>query len=678
MSLAEQNAAHAKKVIQGVGSHIERLADIAAQIKLSSVATILRNQRIALEEDTFRLPVLGRFRNGKSTFLNALLCEWNHSTSELNATSGPLPVNDLPTTAALTIVDYGDSPAVRVQKKDETYEDWSLDRLQKEGVIRRDPDENQRFFDKIKEFQVCLPSKLLQSGITIIDTPGTDDIRERTEIVEELRHRVDAAFVVLRSDSLGGEDERRFIQSLIECGLTDLFFVVNRRDGRVVDEDIKQETWLRIADLCLEKGRYSGQNLADHNIYFVDAKAALEARLEGDKVKLGASGLDHFERQLSKYLERHKRPAHVRRFVQGADAQARSIEGSLKKLSNTVKIKAEEFRARYKAIQPRIAEINKRVSRIPRCIAAYADRVESALMVSFQDMINDVCRELPEELTNSPIPSLDDIHLVDRIMLPFRRRKILEETEAVARSLFEKRLKEWQENPATLPGANSVIKRLLDEMAAEIEDEVSGIERQFSRIQVELAGDNPDIERAEEAVSWMNRIMIGAVTVLSPDHGYSLGVGGWGGMLRSVVIHTMVHLTILWLGGPFGWAVVGSTFINFAWAAFVAPSEMGVQFRRQVINDILPKIREFPTTFKPDFVQKIREQFAEIETTITDMVQREVCKEEDTLRQQMEAATKSADEKAQLLAALRQHLHDVKDCREQLQNAMIAIESGRL
>src|SRR5437763_1814020 len=82
------------------------------------------------------------------------------------------------------------------------------------------------------------------------DTSGSVDIRVRTEIVEEVLQRCYAAIVLLRSDALGGDNEREFIASLVDCGMTDLFFVVNRRDGRQADDDLRQETWYRVVNLA--------------------------------------------------------------------------------------------------------------------------------------------------------------------------------------------------------------------------------------------------------------------------------------------------------------------------------------------------------------------------------------------------------------------------------------------
>jgi len=292
VSFAEKNAAQAKRIMDSVGPPMTTLAAIADSVKQPETARKIREQIQGLESDTFNLIILGRFRNGKSTFLNAMLCELTHPVPELKkqGASGPMPVSYNPTTAVLTAINYGPAASVLVRKTGGRTEEWSLEKYLVESKIKRDPEENERFFKEIEQFEARFPSRTLQSGITMWDGPGTDDISERTEIVTAASNRCDSAIVLMRSDSLGGEDERKFMRSLIETGLKDLCFVVNMRDGRPVDDDLKQEAWNRIVHMVQGGPKWTGQDPATRRIYFVDAKVALEARLSGDQARLAASG----------------------------------------------------------------------------------------------------------------------------------------------------------------------------------------------------------------------------------------------------------------------------------------------------------------------------------------------------------------------------------------------------
>lgn len=674
MSLAKQSAANAKRVIEGIGPHIDALASIADGLKLSTIAKRLREQRASLEDDTFLLAVLGRFRNGKSTFLNAMLCELTHPVHDCS--HGPLPATVNPTTAKVTKVDYSQSTAVKVFKFDKRHEDWSLSRLHEEGIIRRDPDDHARFFNNIEYFHVWYPSTTLQSGITILDTPGTDDIRERTEIVEDWLNRIDAAIVLLRSDVLGGEDEREFIQSLQECELRDVFYVVNRREGRLVDDDLKAESWYRIADLCHGAPRYAGQNPADQRIYFVDAKAALEGRLSGDRSTIAESGLEVFERKLSDYLEKGRRPIHVRRFVSGASAHADLIDSKLDNLIPTLQAKAEEFRAKYQSLQPRLREIHVKAERLPRIIRGYRDRVEMALMVSFQQMINDLCRDLKGELENRRCQWADGADMLGRLALPFNKKKLRAEIEANAKSIYMTRLNAWQKNPPTQPGAAQVLDKLAGQMAEEIEDVVNGISRDYAEIQFELLGLDSTLAVEEEAKSWAKGVLVGALTLVSPDYGYSAAAGSnFGSMMRGVLLHAGTYVTVSLLGGPAGWAFLAGVLVNITWTAVTAPEKLKARYCEDICSALNPQLRNLPDKARLAISTQMDKVFKSIEQAFQDALATRIATEEEGLREQMELASKSAEEKQTVLNHLQQCRQQVQEHRERLQDAIIAAEA---
>jgi hypothetical protein len=678
MSLAEKNTVQARKVIASAGPYLDSLASIAEQIKLPDTARLIREQRALLDHDTFRLIVLGRFRNGKSTFLNALLCELTHPVAELGA-GAPLPVKDLPTTAALTTIEYAATPKVIVHKRDGRTEDWSLSRFRVEGTIRRNPEENARVFKDIVRFHLVFPSRTLQSGITLLDSPGTDDIRERTEIVEQAVHRCDAAIVLLRSDALAGEDERAFIQSVRACGLTELFFVVNRRDGRPVDSELKEEAWNRIVAMASGGPWYTGQDPGERRICFIDAKAALEGRLRGDDRQVAASGLDIFERRLGEFLERERRPAHIRRFVQAADAHARGVDESLQKLLPTIKAKTEEFRLKYQQLEPELKEIHRSKDRLPRIVERYRERAAAALETSFRRLINELSRDLPAEIAKAKIPSIDDAGVIDAAILPFRQKTITKEVAEAAKAVYDRRLAEWRDNPPSRPGAQQALSRLSEELNLEIQDEVRQLKRRFDRVQFELTGFQPDLASVEEArEGWVMRVMTGAATIVFPDYGYSMVAAGWSGLMRGVFVHISAASLVLTLGGPIGWAILAGVIANTVVTAMTAPGQLSEKIRGKVCDALIPVFRGLPDQVRPQIAAKLRESFSKVEYGISQAVQREIAKEEQTLRQQLEMHARSAEEKQKLLTALEHCRAEVARCRKGLQDTLIAVEAGRL
>ena len=698
MSLAEKNAAQAKKIVDSVGPHMEQLAVIADRVNQKDSARLIREQVAALASDTFNLIVLGRFRNGKSTFLNALLCELTHPVPGIDAAGGPMPVDDLPTTAVLTAIDYGPAPAVAVTRTGNRTEHWSLEKYIREARIKRDPTQSAAFFADIEQFGVKFPSKTLQSGITLLDGPGTDDISERTEIVTAASNRCDSAIVLLRSDSLGGQDERRFIQSLYDCELKDLFFVVNRRDGRVVDEPLKQEAWNRVVHLVQGGPAYAGQDLASKKIFFVDAKSAAEARLAGDAAKLAASGMLEFEARLIAFLERDKRAIHLERFVGGVSRHAARVDASIERLIPALKVQADEFRKRYDALQPELKALSDRMNQLPKIVARYRDEAASKLEASFRTAVNDLCRDLPGELATKPIPVIDDANIFMRMVIAVRKQRAHEQTFEAGKAIWQDRLRTWANAPKSHPGAQQVVDRVVQAMIEDVSDQIRDIKARYDKVQHTLTGLAPTGHAGGSGGpgdEWAKRIFATAIAFAYPDIGAGLLNEGGMGLAKSAGVHFGVGVAVLLLGGPVGLAAGAAILAGLIRTAVFAPDRIRTATRAAVVDALLngipahtdrktgkehprqPGLRELADNHGPVLRKGVEEFFGKLQEGMRKAVEQELAAEEASLREQLANASKSADEKQTLLRGFEQFREKIAESRAALEYALTAVQQGR-
>ena len=135
---------------------IEALAREADRGDLAERAVDAR--RRAARTDTV-VCVVGEFKNGKSALINAVLG------------TAICPVDDDLATSAVTVVRYGDPPSAEVHRRDgvdrviESIDpgaiaDWAQEAPSRER--RRD----------VELVEVRVPSPLLASGLTLVDTPG--------------------------------------------------------------------------------------------------------------------------------------------------------------------------------------------------------------------------------------------------------------------------------------------------------------------------------------------------------------------------------------------------------------------------------------------------------------------------------------------------------------------------
>lgn len=690
MSFAEKNAAQAKAIMDRVGPHMEALATIAEKVNQKDTGKKIREQIAGLTSDTFNLIILGRFRNGKSTFLNAMLCELTHPVPGLGGLGGPMPVSYNPTTAVLTAINYGEQPSVSVRMTGGRTQEWSLEKYLEESKIKRDPEENERFFKDIEQFEARFPSKTLQSGITMWDGPGTDDISERTEIVTAASNRCDSAIVLLRSDSLGGQDERKFIQSLYDCELKDLFFVVNRRDGRAADDDMKQEAWNRIVHMVQGGPKWTGQDPATKHIYFVDAKAALEARLSGDHAKLVASGMVEFESRLLDFLEREKRAIHLERFVSGVNRHAQRIDETIVKLIPGLKVQADEFMRRYQQLQPELEALKKKVDEVPRIARRYRDLAAADLEASFRKAVNDLIRDLPDELAKKPIEAVDQA-IFTRPVIGFMKGKIEKQTRTAAKEICDARFAAWNTAPATQPGAQQAMDRVLKRMIEEISEQVRDIQGRYDRVQMQLIGLTPTElgQAGGTGGEWGKRIVAGAFSLIMPDYGISYMNEGFKGLGRTALVHLGVGAVVGMMGGPVTLAIGAAIAVGTLITTITAPEKLKAQVAKQVTDGLTngtpatkdspaqPGLRAIADQMAPKLREKVSEFFDQMETGLRQAVAIEVEAEEAAIREQLTNVSKGAEDKALLLKKFGEFRQCIADNRAGLEQVIELVRQGR-
>ena len=166
----------------------------------------------------YRVAVIGEFKRGKSSLLNALL------GTEI------LPTDILPTTGTVSRIVYGATQEMTICYKDGTKEQRDLSELQHYGTKLEEDAEGR--LQKIREILVQYPSVFCKDGIELIDTPGLNDDEHMTETTLGVLKDIDAAIVVISAKMPLSMTERGLIVRLLSCHeIHDIIFVVTFIDA---------------------------------------------------------------------------------------------------------------------------------------------------------------------------------------------------------------------------------------------------------------------------------------------------------------------------------------------------------------------------------------------------------------------------------------------------------------
>lgn len=231
-----------------------------------------------VENDFFTVVVLGEFKRGKSTFINALL------QKEL------LPTDVLPETATINALMYNDTPTVQVVMNDGREEkgEATQEYLQKFSARQED-----NLANNVKYIKIGYPSDILKNKLVIVDTPGVDDINEsRSEVTYRFIPKANAVIFLLDAKSPLKKTEKDFIDSkLLPLGLDTILFAANKYDA--VDEE-EEEDYLEDLRIRLGTAFKIGEKDAQLNkiqLFPLSAKWALQGVLQNKPKLTAASGI---------------------------------------------------------------------------------------------------------------------------------------------------------------------------------------------------------------------------------------------------------------------------------------------------------------------------------------------------------------------------------------------------
>lgn len=174
-------------------------------LQLSQLALLpTQNQAVLVEaadklaSATIYVAVVGDFKRGKSSLINALL-------------GAPvLPVGVVPLTSHPTLVRYGPEPIALVTQPSGT-ERVDLERLAEFVTERQNPGNRL----KVEEVWVEYPSPLLRDGVVVVDTPGTGSFYEHnTDVAQSFLPRIDVGVAVMTAESPLSLSEARWLRDV--------------------------------------------------------------------------------------------------------------------------------------------------------------------------------------------------------------------------------------------------------------------------------------------------------------------------------------------------------------------------------------------------------------------------------------------------------------------------------
>lgn len=392
-------------------------------VELSAEAEALRDRLLAGQ---LHLAVLGQFKRGKSTLINALL------GAEI------LPSGVLPVTLVPVFLRFGDRPELEIRFANGHSPECYLINALGEFVNEANNPEN---IKQVKQVDLRYPADLLQNGIVLIDTPGVGSTRRHnTEMTLDFLPRCDAAIVVLSADPPITAAEIEFLQQL-KPHIAHFLFVLNKID--YLDNGSAGEAVRFLYETLKHQAEIN-----EPQILSVSARQGLQARLENDMGLWSRSGMGDLEQKLMAFAvngkqatleeavrrkalnlalradqlvaveqqamqmplaELEQKIAIFKRYAQTAQQQRQEIldrlTGDAARLEGQIETDAEALREKARAELMKLAEAfelpthdEKRIDDFHREVRAFFDRERSRFSTQYRDVLRAVLVERAESV----------------------------------------------------------------------------------------------------------------------------------------------------------------------------------------------------------------------------------------------------------------------------------------
>ena len=344
----------------------------------------------------------GTFKNGKSTFINALLGE------------DILPTKAVPCTAVINEIKYGESKKAILNFRNPLPKTLlsdipaaTLAHMQAHGMTNVPPMEID--YDRISDYvtipvdgdpdeislkspylsvELFYPSALLKEGVEIIDSPGLNENDERTAVTLEYLDKADAIIFLLDATKACAKDEMDTIEDiLVPKGFDDMFFVVNRFDLIVAREqaDIKRFVENKVKEYTTNE------------IFYLSALNALDGKVEHNQEKLLNSGFLPFEAKLSEFLTKDKgriklaKPAKELKGILATEALFKAIPSQRRQLSTNLQILKE----RYESVKPELLRYESQKESLRKDLELKVERKENNIARAINSQFREIANMVP-------------------------------------------------------------------------------------------------------------------------------------------------------------------------------------------------------------------------------------------------------------------------------------------
>lgn len=527
------------------------LRKVCDRLELKEHGQALNDMQKKLQNHTFRVGIMGEFKRGKSTVINALLGQ------EI------VPADILPCSATLNRIVWDTQPHAQINfKKDENglrqpSKQVSVEELSE--YVTKLTEESEKQSSKVEDAVVYYPCEFCKNGVEIVDTPGLNDDERMNYVSESVIPTLDAIIMVLVPGAPFSMSEAAFVRNkIMTSDLSRLVFVVNKidtvraRDRQRVVEGIRSKIYETILDKTAsiygedsEEYKDTKSKLGGIRIYPISAADALDGKLENDNELYQNSGMPEFENALAKLLTEERGMLELVGPVSMILSKVKEADGAIQMRRNAMGLEKEKF----EKIQ---AEAMERINASREEKMKKVKEIKGVAASTYQELLPMVA-ESYDELERTVTNYVDQYAISAQVFESEASRKGFQETLSTKiNEQFQASLQESTEKIQV-----EITKRLNNEIE-DLEVYSGTLSAELEQIRCMIPNTNPGSGKnisgtdfvaiaAETATNFAGIAGVGSAITGFKEHGVLGGIVGFGSGF--VATHLAATATAVVLGG---------------------------------------------------------------------------------------------------------------------------------
>ncbi|MBP9092065.1 dynamin family protein [bacterium] len=357
------------------------LGELAEERKDQGLARRINMFRQKVEGSTFNLAVVGEFKRGKSTLVNALLGD------------NLLPMAVIPLTSIATTIAYGSEIKVKVKFQNNQSSEVTKEELVNYVTESGNPNNSKL----VSNVEIEHPSAILKDGVRLIDTPGIGSaFQHNTTTTYDYLPEIDAAIFLFSADQPASHLELAFLKDVHQFA-PKTFLVQNKIDHLSTEELAQSLNFL--------KQTINGQSKEELVIYPISAKLALNRRLK-NIAETTDDGFDLLEHEILNFLSVGKAQALIASSALRLSKEITSLRQLLQLEQHSRKQPLEQLRQSIKNFERAAEKIKQEQSD-----AEYIIKGETANLV--REIENDL-NKFVDEQRNALVAEIERAYLINK------------------------------------------------------------------------------------------------------------------------------------------------------------------------------------------------------------------------------------------------------------------------